>query len=277
MEPKELTTTAGEGEKTRAFKAVLLGAIMAPQYIDGVGSGDKAERPAWMTLATSEGSTIPFLANARMGRDLAIGSGSFKGDHFELMRSLDYEFVNQPADDGHTITTVYLPELFRQDPGMVDPAGIKFIIVCPKWWSEAAHNDDDYAVRFEAAHTAVKRRTQSKSQKLIPPEHLPEMAHRVARISGLAMMFLDRRTRCPLPPDPRFQATLTADLMGEELAGFARGEAGYSSFGERPWGHTSDVKAMIAGDAVADVFAMKSTHARLEQVLAVAVANYFKH
>ncbi len=117
IEPKQ------EG-KGRTFSAMCLSLIAAPSLSPFQSSSDDI-RPVLATFAATDTALRPFVTNLQLGR-----KANFPGRHgerVEFLRSAGYQTLLQREAEG-TIATVLLPELFRMDPGMVDPAAIRFII-----------------------------------------------------------------------------------------------------------------------------------------------------
>lgn len=129
---RTLTIESGKGDKTRSFSAVLLGMVTCPRLVP---SPDRdCKRPLWMTLAASEAQMRAFVANLQDGRK-AMMEGD-KSKKIELLKSSGYVAATQREVEG-ALATLYLPDLVRLDPGMVDPEGAKFLMVVSRPWLNA--------------------------------------------------------------------------------------------------------------------------------------------
>ena len=118
--------------KCRAFRALKVSAVMA-DTLWPMGASDKHDRPVYATFAASEGEIRPFVANLLCGRPaVPTDNRSYRrrgyDSGYEFMRSVGYKVLWQRHEEG-TLATVYLPDLVALDPGMVDPKGIKFVVV----------------------------------------------------------------------------------------------------------------------------------------------------
>lgn len=239
----------GDGEKGRSFRATLLAYVRAFEF------GTDNIRPAYMTLATSAAEAAPFLANLRKGRKAEVANGG-KGDRFELLKSAGYAFALQKHPEG-TAITAYLPGLFALDPGMVDPTGVRFVVLPSRQWA-AAHPVDAKAV----AHA---RRA------------CPDVEGDFAALAPTATLFaayLDRRTRCPLIADQGFYLQILVAALTQGLASLSTRDR-YGGR-DRPWGqhgfleeHDTEAVGLLPG------VACRATHGALEAFLAEQVGIYY--
>lgn len=172
--------------KGRTFRSELVA------YVRAWDTGDWA-RPSWMLLAGTEGEQRAFLANLLGGRRATWGSGRH-ATGVELLRSAGYEVAVQREPEG-CLATVFLPDLVRLDPGMVDKTGVRFLMVVPRSWIDK-HGDQGVAMLFCA--------------------------------------YLDRRTRAPIVADPKFCAQLYQACLGAGVAGTPVGPEHYreKAFGQ---------------------------------------------
>lgn len=178
---QEYTVCSDPTKKGRSFTARCVALVVA-DHLWASGNSDNV-RPIWAQFVGSDAEMRPFATNLMLGRKLEK-SGSRRAsasDRIEFLKSAGYQLAWQREPEG-TILTVYNPDLFRLDPGMVDPAGAAFVMLTPRWW--------------------------------IADQTLPADA---ARASLFAAM-LDRRTRCPLPADVAFYQQLLAAALEQGLA-----------------------------------------------------------
>lgn len=261
---RELVIATGEGEKGRSFSALLLGYVLFGST--SYGSNDTL-RPVWMSIACSPAEVAPFVANLRTGKraELVADRRSLK-TRFELLRSAGYEFAQQRHPQG-TIVTAYLPSLFRIDPGMVDPDGVRFVVLPGREWAAEQRIDATAAVehvqrvRFDLAEAGPGA---------------AELAA-LAPTAALFAAYLDRRTRCPLVPGLPFYLQVLVAALSEGLASLSCARGG--SYSDKPWGQHSDVWFKEDGTDVAGLLpgvGFDASHEELEAFLAEQVAAYFK-
>lgn len=178
---RDYTIQPEAGKKGRAFSAKLT-AMVVGDRLWSAGGGETI-RPIWAQFVGTDAELRPFATNLKLGRkaeptDNRRGGNS---DRVEFLRSVGYQMAWQREPEG-TILTVYHPDLFRLDPGMVDPAGATFVMLVPRWWTEAQ------TVDAEAAR------------------------------ASLFAAYLDRRTRCPLVADVAFYRQLLAAALETGIA-----------------------------------------------------------
>jgi hypothetical protein len=178
---QDYTIVSDADKKGRSFTAKCTCLVVADNMWES-GSSDNI-RPIWAQFAGSDAQMRPFATNLKLGRKAEqTGSGRRSSSgRLEFLRSVNYQLAWQREAEG-TLLTVYHPELFRLDPGMVDPRGAAFVMLAPSWWLE---------------------------RQTLPPDE--------ARASLFAAM-LDRRTRCPLVADVSFYRQLLAAAMVQGLA-----------------------------------------------------------
>lgn len=177
---QEYTVCSDPTKKGRSFTARCV-ALVRDDRLWASGNSDNV-RPIWAQFVSSDAEMRPFATNLMLGRKLESAGSRRSGSRIECIKSAGYQLAWQREPEG-TILTVYLPDLFRLDPGMVDPAGARFVLLTPRWWLEA--------------------------QTVASAED--------ARASLFAAM-LDRRTRCPLPADVAFYRRLLAAALDQGLA-----------------------------------------------------------
>lgn len=167
----------GRVVKSRRFQATLLTYLTADR-LWALGSAGQAMRPVWITYAAPHEMGRAFTANLRGGRKAKLSPGS--NETLEMPRSASHRWQSQRSQDGATVTTAYLGELFELDPG--DHVGrIGFVLMPPLGWLE-------------------------RQSEALEPEFRDD-ATDVAR-AALFAAFLDRRSPLPLVHDLRFQLQL---------------------------------------------------------------------
>lgn len=173
-----------EFAKSRRFSADCLCYVTADHLWEtGGNAGDSKDRPVYAVFVGKETTLRPFIANLRLGRKAQqTDRGSRK---FEFLKSVPYVYSWQRFQDGNAAITVFLPELFVLDPGMIDPSWCQFVSLVPTWW---ANQLLDYlpqreidAVQAHATKLGVQR----------------DVKNEVASAAHFARL-LDKRTRLPL-------------------------------------------------------------------------------
>jgi hypothetical protein len=238
---KELTIEPKTEGKGRSFRALMVSYVEARDFMS---RGNDAARPILMVLAGTDNELRPFVANLRTGKK---AEGGYRGrDKYEVLKSSGFQVAWQRTPKG-CVATIFAPDVFALDPGMVDPAGVKFCLLPAKRWLVPSTVDVPACV---------------------PDDRIDD----VRQLAPLFIAYLDRRTRCPLIPDPRFYAQVLGNALDEGLAEFGgngrqwnRGWAQSSTF------ETYELEAAGFGPALW----FHSTHDRLEKFLAEQVAIYF--
>lgn len=241
---RDLVIQPKEHGKGRAFGATLIAHVTADRLWAAGSQGDST-RPVYMALAGTETELRPFVANLRLGRKAEHG---YKGrEKFEVLKSAGFQVAWQRAPAG-CLVSIFAPDLFCLDPGMVDPKGVSFCVLPAKAWLRPL----DVPVPV-----------------CVPDERRAD----VLSLASLFIAYLDRRTRCPLVPDPRFYVAVLAGALEQGLASWSRGGA----WGTREWGRhdTSFVEdgTDLVGLAPGVVF--RSSHDELEAFLAEQVKAHF--
>lgn len=253
----ELVIPPVQSGKGRSFQATLLAHVNADALWAGGGTATEVTRPVWMMLGGSDNELRPFVANLQTGRKADHPGGSkYQGtSRFEVLKSAGYHYAWQRTPIG-TAVTIYLPDLFRLDPGMVDPKGIQFCLLPSSKWVTPP---DPKAEAFLA--------------KLKVPTDDPAVLHALM-LAPLFIAFLDRRTRCPLIPDPRFYALVLVQALTKGLASWSVND----HYGSRNWGEHRDLSyrehsTTNVGYARGLVF--KASHQDFEEFLAEQVKLFF--
>lgn len=257
--------------KGRVFRAGLLGFVSCtwlwPQPSEN-------ERPVFMVYAGTDVQIRAFSANLQTGRKAKIPKGTHgrlsDGTVFECLRSAGYAFATQRFS-GLSVVTVYLPEFFDRNPGMVDPEKIQFLAAPSVEWRDAylGRNPDVAPV---VAHVLKVRKSLKRSAD-VTAEKLAELVPSAALFAA----YLDPRTRAPLIADPRFHLQLLVACVDAGFLRFA-GEKHWS-WGEAAWGEAEHKQFYSYGTAemkLDRVFGFRATHAKFAEVLAIEVARYFR-
>ena len=247
--------------KGRAFRSILMASVEADSLWEAGGNSDN-QRPVWAMFTGSENELKAFMANLSTGRYASYPHKSYgrnKEDRLELLKTAGYRTVWQREEEG-TIATVFLPDFFMIDPGMVNPEGVKFILLPTQKWISG-------------------QRIPSSKLK----EHVLKCGHditglnwkRTATMAFLFAAYLDRRTRCPLVADGRFFVQLMLTCLNKGLASFASTESYREDFGVhrhlRYWEHGVEDVGLVPG------VVFNAKHDVLEALLAEEVDTYFSH
>lgn len=256
---RTLTIETAEGKKGRSFSAELLCFVTADHLWDGGRTNSSALRPVVMVIAGSDAQMGPFVANLRGGRK-AVESSSYRsrGDRrFELLRSAGYAFAWQRFPEG-AVVTAYLPDLIRLDPGMVNPAGAKFLLLPAKEWvgAELARIDVDGLVAHADAVGLIGGRWGVSAEE----------ARDFAPLASLFVAYLDRRVRAPIVADARFH-------MQVLLACIERGYAVY--VGQRDRGRVGMAAERFDECGFGLPIAFQAKQEQIDTLLAEQVQTYF--
>jgi len=220
---KDLVIQPSEGKKGRSFQAVCV-AVMTANALFPEANG-KTIRPVFAMFAGTDQELRPFMANLRLGRKAEPPIASYRkqgdGERVEFLKTVGFQVAWQREAEG-SIATIYHPDLFRPDPGMVDPAGITFVMLVPNDWADAQDVD------LKAAADYVKgfgyKLTDEELQALVPTAYL-------------FAAYIDRRTRCPLIADGRFYLQLLCAALDNGMASFPGSDVKYSYGHRDEWGH----------------------------------------
>ena len=252
--------------KGRTFRATLLASVEADlMWQGGLSAGDNI-RPVWAMFCGSDQELRAFCANLQMGRKITFNRQygyRRKEDRMEFLKSSGYQTIWQREEEG-SILTVFLPELFQIDPGMVDPVGIKFILLPTQTW----HSTQDTDIAPLLRHVALLKDYN------VTEEWIAEWAP----TAFLFASYLDRRTRCPLVADGRFFLQLMLACLKYGAATFSV-PSGYHysrdlGFGihERRQYHEDDIAAVGLRPGIC----FSADHEGFEVLLAREVELYFR-
>lgn len=265
---RDLVILPAKEGKGRSFQATLLAYVTADSLWEGGQSNTETTRPVWMMLGGTENELRPFVANLQLGRKAELLSSGYRknkgSDKFEVLKSVGYQTAWQRTPVGSAVT-IFLPDLFRLDPGMVDPKGVEFCILPAKSWLEGITVEEDARNYAQAIiRTYDKETLVSKDLDL---EYL-------LKIAPLFIGYLDRRTRCPLVPDQRFYIQVLLGFLNLGLASWSTDDSYY----RRNWGRHRgmgfvECDTLDVGLSAGIVF--KSSHVNLEKFLAEQVEFYF--
>jgi hypothetical protein len=254
--------------KGRSFRALCLATIEADPLWPGGDAVTDNVRPVWAMFAGADTEIRPFVSNLVLGRkaefeksNVHAYSSRKRGDRLELLRSAGYQITYQREAEG-VIATVFLPDLFRLDPGMVDVEGVRFIVLPTNEWVGTQKVEATPLVQH-----ALRFYPQIEEKTLIE----------LAPIAFLFAAYLDRRTRCPLLSDGRFYLQLLLACLEQGLASWSNARDRYHYGGEEFGKHSS---LMFYEKDTADVglapgIAFKSSHAQIEELLASEVDRFF--
>lgn len=271
-----LTVESGKEGKTRSFSVELLAYATADSLWAGGQTDTRAVRPVWALLAGTEAPMQAFLANIRMGKKAVSNNVTF-----EWLKTAGYQFHTQRTDVG-TIVSVYLPDLFRADPGMVDPSGVSFVALPTKEWldEQSKHLDFKAALKHvNALFTAPDLGIDTyRSWNEPAPDTAKQIEERVKEwlpLSTLFCLFLDRRTRAPIIPDVRFQLQVMIAAIQERCAFLSDS----STHASRNWGHSRNAYTVVSDTSMDTGYrggiACRSSHETIERILAAQTERYF--
>jgi hypothetical protein len=266
---QDLIIQPQDGKKGRSFRATCVAALVANGIFDEGASGNTI-RPAWAMFAGSEAELRPFAANLRLGRKAEKDESRYSrrggdSERYEFLRSVGYQMVWQREAEG-SLVTLFHPELFRLDPGMVDPSGLKFLMLVPEEWASGQKLECGRAVQH------VK-----KLAKQLKCPFSDDTLAALVPTAYLFAAFCDRRTRCPLLADGAFYLQMLIAALAAGIASQPGDRLDYPSYREE-WGLNS--KHYFNATGLADVgilhaFSMKTSHEAFEQFLAEQVSIFF--
>jgi len=215
--PKEHQTAASTSKKrnaptkSRSFSAVKLAHVCAGMLWDGGETKSDTIRPIWMLLTGTDTELRPFLANFRLGRSATLATNEphysrKKPVRFELLKTAGYSFSSRrmTLPDGTTseVVTAAMDELLILDPGMIDPAGCRFLALPPLWWvaeQRARLRADRVRCAQLVAHAQALALHRPDGPLL--PRGVAFSADELidlAPIAAYVLAYIDRRTRRPL-------------------------------------------------------------------------------
>ena len=232
------------------------------------GSLGSTVRPVWAMFAGTETELRPFAVNLKLGRKSEPVTDRYGkiGDkeRFEFLKSVGFGLSWQRESEG-ALVTLYHPELFRLDPGMVDPAGAKFILLVPSYWAKSQEVDVDTLTAY--AMTLGYPLEETFLMSLAPTAYL-------------FAAYLDRRTRCPLVADGRFYMQLLLSALDKGLASFPGNDLKYDSWhSSESWGYHSRFgfrAKWLDHVGIEQAICFNAEHPTLEAFLAKEVESFFE-
>lgn len=256
--------TEGKG---RSFSAVCLASVEADLLWEGGQTNTEEKRPVWAMFAGSEQELRPFMANLRTGRRIELPNeyGHSRSERMTFLKSARHTVTWQREVEG-SIATVYLPELFLMDPGMVDPDGIAFVVLPSDAWSKSQVIDQAPLVQ----HVAPLVPRNYDRSPVLTEDTIAEMVP----LAFLFASYLDRRTRCPLLADGRFYLQLMLACLEEGVASLPAERHGYS----REWGVGQRFGFIATGTkelGMSHGIAFKAEHHEIDKILAEQVTLFF--
>ncbi len=209
----------GKGRKGRSFHADLLGWIDAPHHFEGGNTDTNAHRPIWMSFAASDQEARAFTINLLRGKRADVRGRHYHRPsdakaRFTLLKTAGYHHHTRRVGGG-SVVCCYLPNLFRLNPGMVDPKTISFCLLTTREW-RTQQKIDLPAAQALCDALDLTLWMPREYRKLVRPnaEELAELLP----LAGLFLAYLDRRSRFPFPPDMRFGLQLLIRFLNEKFA-----------------------------------------------------------
>jgi len=266
---KQYVIQPREEGKGRSFSATAV-ALITAYGLFPEGNDGKTIRPVWGLFAGTEAELRSFTANLRTGRKAQPPGGKKgDGDRLEFLRSVGFLQTWQREAEG-CLATIYHPELFRLDPGLIDPKGINFILLVPADWAESQAVDTAAAAGHVSA--IAPHVEASLLQSLVPTAYL-------------FAAYLDRRTRCPLVADGRFYLQLLIAALDSGMASLPGSNIRYASYyGREEWGrhahHSFDIEfgehLDLEAIGLQHAISVRVDHVAFEAFLAEQVTLYFQ-
>jgi hypothetical protein len=283
--------------KGRAFRALSVATVMADALWEmGVDSGTgrnarKHDRPVYAVFAGSEGELRPFVANLLTGRPAvpSVSSGYRRRGSdagYEFMKSVGYKVSWQRHEEG-SFATVYLPDLVALDPGMVDPKGIKFVVIPGEEYlrREAEKMPVDDIVKYAWHLPVVKDANEPEKDwrghvvsGCVEPLSADVLSGMVP-LSYLFSLYLSNRSRAPMPPDGRFYLQLLLACLKQGLASLSTTDRDSYGHGGERFGRNASYKFAEEGletGHLAPGLAFMANHEEIEALLAAECETYFK-
>lgn len=263
---RDLVIAPQNGRKGRSFAAVFMASIEADLLWTGGMTDTDNQRPVWAMFGGSDQELRSFMGNLSLGRKAIFNKPSSgyrrKDQCLEILRSAGYQIFWQRETEG-SIATIFLPELFQLDPGMVDPGGAKFVLAPSQEWIDSQNINTDPLI--EHAQRCGYELPQDQFETL-------------AVLSYLFAAYLDRRTRCPLVADGRFYLQIMLSSLRNELASFST-LSEHHYYGEKPdFGkHPANLyhEAGTSNVGLTSGLAFRADHTTLETLLSKEVSTYF--
>lgn len=250
--------------KGRTFSAQLIAKVSSTAFLD---TSNNVDRPCFAMFAGSLNELRPFIANLTLGRKATSSLNSRHTEKLEFLKSTKYQVIWQIESEPKTakyapepmsVATIYYPEAFLLDPGMVDPQKIAFCALPTKEWVAKQVLDYEGPTNHMLANFP---KVGSKFKDWV--------AH-----AYLFAALLDRRTRCPLPMDGRFYLQLFYACCKE---GLLKVEQEYTYDVGSPYSYRAESFKTMHLDQVglSRGFLFYSSHTQFEAVLSSEVTKFY--
>jgi hypothetical protein len=136
---KDVPVKGKKKTKTRRFSTLCVGFVLAPFLFDG-GDIEAEQRPVFVSVAAKDTSLRPFVANFKAGRRAEMTGHNSRGwnagsGRMRLLKKAGYQNFSRKAEN-FTMTTFYLPQVFRHDVGLIDRDKCSFVSLPPLWWAK---------------------------------------------------------------------------------------------------------------------------------------------
>lgn len=273
-------TKNSKGEvKTASFTAARLAVIDCPSLTPSTGS--VTFRPVWAVIAGTEMVMKYFIANIRLGKRIEPSRSELRSDKIEFLKTWGYRTDIQRPSEGIVTANTYVQEVCTMDNGMVDPWGVRFLLVVPEEW----HQQILLKIDPKNIDEAIGHVQSQGIHKKLTPEVLRSMIPTAVLFSG----YLDRRTRCPLIPSLKFQLQILCAALDKGLARFP--DEGYRSH-YREWGFSTSFISKFQQSGLLEwgchgfeltpksvtpaCIGFKAEHSDVEEFLAAEVGTYLR-
>jgi hypothetical protein len=278
----EYIIETGQGKKGRSFHATAV-ALATAEGLWTPGGG--TIRPVYAQFAGTDAELKSFVANLRAGKKAEKVSSNRQGsdkERIEFLKTVKYHVAWQREAEG-SLVTVFHPELFLLDPGLIDPVGIRFLIFTPTDWAEAQQLDRqgpaEHVARLPSEPYLHHREGREKVLSTKYLEGLVPTAY-------LFACYVDRRTRCPLVADGRFYVQLLIAALDKGLASFPGTDLVYHRSYHRGWGYQEGrgfdlehgeryKETPLESIGLQHAIAFSATHPVFEAFLAEQVTAFF--
>jgi hypothetical protein len=270
---REIEIATQDGGKGRTFRAVCLATVEADTLWEGGLTDTEDMRPVWASFVSSEAQLKPFAVNLLSGRKANFvkdtnGYQRRKDEKLNVLRSAGYQSVWQRELEGSSLT-LFLPDLFQMDPGMVDPKGAAFVVMPTQEWANSQQIEVGPIARhvYKLLPDGLKTGDDAISMETLAS---------LVPMAFLFCTYLDRRTRCPLVSDGRFYLQLLISCLGDGLASWPNGNA--HAYYTQPFGlHNKGFYSYgVEEVGLVKPIAFKASHTDIETMLARQVALFFE-
>lgn len=264
----EIESKPDADKKTRSFKSTCLGVIEANHLCDFTSS-DSEMKPLWAMFVGSENEIKPFIVNLLLGNKSIIDNGSYsrRRERIVCPKSAGYKVTWQKEEEA-SIATVFLPDYFLLDPGMIDPNFIKFVVMPSVDWCAKQKIDTKPIIDYISTILPIS------PSGFFSEENLTNLVP----IAFLFCAYLDRRTRCPLVADGKFYMQLLIASLVEGLAFLPKDTSKYYPYGAKKLGisYSSLEGPPLESLGLAGGISFSADHIQLETLLAKEVDTYFR-